>query len=112
MYVVCCILLNLEDFFLLVHLLEVQEVCLCLQTASRAKTFMYITARISATIVSFTQVEQEQLVLNDFYWICSFMSATCSLSPVSLLLLSVDKDFAKWISFSEKLLHLIEQTLV
>lgn len=44
-------------FFFLVRLFEVQEVCLCLQTASGDKTFMCITAWISATIVSFTQEE-------------------------------------------------------
>lgn len=86
-YVVDCILLNLEDlFFSLVCLLEVQEVCLCLQTASSDKTFMYITARISVIIV-FRARGVGTVVLNDFYWMSSLMSTTCSLSPVSLLLI-------------------------
>lgn len=61
MYVVDCIFRRFV--FSLVRLLEVQEVCLCLPTASRDKTSMYITAWISVIIVFLVGT----VVLNDFY---------------------------------------------
>lgn len=75
MCVARCILLKLEDFFF--HLLDVQDVCLCHQTSSRDKIFMYITAQISASVVAFRARRAGTVVLNDFF----IRSAHSSLPP-------------------------------
>ena len=88
-------LLNLEDFFVL---------------RSRRSVYVFkqrVELKHSCTLahgsvlrLCLSRKRSRTVVLNDFYWLSSFMSTTCSLPSFYLL-----TDSAKWIWLREKLLQ-------